>query len=160
MRGERINLSVSSMQKSLEAIYSGHAGLNSRRKSMLERVPNANDWAVFEVNKIQIKDIAYLSAATGHEFALLRGKTQDILFHGIKDHCYFSNELLELLKKQKLRLVAHSHPDCDKIIPSKDDRDFLRYIHQEQSVIISYVTGKEIIFNASMFDFLGGESDA
>ena len=40
--------------------------------------------------RISIKDIAYLSAATHHEFALLRGKTRDIIVHGVERHCYFN----------------------------------------------------------------------
>lgn len=144
--------STASMRTSLKAIYDGEAGLTERRKQLLNRVPNSHDWAVFEYDTISIKDIAYLSAATHHEFALLRGKTKDILFHGVACHCNIISEMLELLKQKKLRLVAHTHPDYDEIIPSKDDRLFLKQIGQKESIIVSYITGKELKFSASLFE--------
>ena len=143
--------STASMKKSLEAIRNGEAGLNERRKNILARVPNSRDWASFERDTITIKDIAYLSAATHHEFALLRGKTRDIVVHGIELHCDFDEELLDLLKTKKLRLIAHTHPDYNIIEPSDDDRKFLEYIEQHSSIIISYITGVESEFTANLF---------
>lgn len=101
---------------------------------------------------LTIKDLAYLSAATHHEFALLRGKTKDIVFHGTDRHCKFDEELLTLLKIKKLRLIAHTHPDFDSIKPSADDRDFLKYIEQSKSIIISYITGYTMEFTNNIFD--------
>ena len=71
--------SSSSTRKSLEAIRNGEAGLTERRTKILSRVPQSNDWAVFEKDSVSTKDIAYLSAYTRHEFALLRGKKKDIV---------------------------------------------------------------------------------
>ena len=70
------------------------------------RVPDSNDWATFEHESITTKDIAYLSAATHHEFALLRGKNLDILFHGTEHHCNITDDMIKLLKQGKLYLVA------------------------------------------------------
>lgn len=144
--------STSSTRTSLEAIRNGEAGLNEHRKRLLERVPNPEDWAAFQRDSISNKDIAYLSAATHHEFALLRGKTKDIIVHGVERHCNFDEDILELLKIGKLRLVAHTHPDFGAIEPSEDDRAFLKYISQKSSVIVSYITGMEIQFSANLFD--------
>lgn len=144
--------STISTQTSLEAIRKGEAGLNERRKKLLERVPNSDDWAAFEKDSITIKDIAYLSASTHHEFALLRGKRKDIIFHGVEKHCNFNEELLDLLKVRKLRLVAHTHPDYSVVEPSPDDREFLRYIGQKNSIVISYITGRKRQFSANLFD--------
>ena len=144
--------STASTQISLEAIRNGEAGLTEQRKSMLARVPTPNDWATFEKDTISIKDIAYLSAATHYEFALLRGKTKDIIVHGVELHCHFNDELLELLQAKKLRLIAHTHPDYGKIIPSAEDREFLNNIGQKSSVIISYITGAEFEFGSNSFE--------
>lgn len=57
-----------------------------------------------------------------------------------------------MLKTKKLRLVAHTHPDYGFIEPSADDRDFLKYIEQRKSVIISYITGYEMEFTSNIFD--------
>lgn len=155
MKNNDIKLSSTrSIRTSLQAVYNGVAGLNARRQKLLARVPESNDWAAFELNSIRIRDIAYLSAATHHEFAILRGKTKDILFHGIRRHCNFSNELIELLKDRKLRLIAHTHMDVDRIVASPDDREFLRTIGQKESVIISSITGEEKVFYADMFEDL------
>ena len=144
--------SMSSTRKSLEAIRNGDAGLNERRNSILARVPNSNDWAAFEYETIRIKDLAYLSATTHHEFALLRGKAKDIIFHGTELHCEFNEELLTLLINHKLRLIAHTHPDYGPIEPSAADRHFLRCIGQKKSVIISYITGCQMEFSNNMFE--------
>ena len=144
--------STASTKTSLEAIRNGEAGLTEKRKSMLARVPCSNDWSTFEKDTISIKDIAYLSAATHHEFALLRGKTKDIIVHGVERHCHFNEELLDLLQTKKLRLIAHTHSDYGKIIPSADDREFLKHIGQKASVIISYITGAEFEFASNSFE--------
>lgn len=94
--------SSASLKTSLEAIRKGDAGLNEKRKSLLNRVPDSNDWAAVE---------------------------KDILFHGVERHCNFDDELLELLKRGVYKLVAHTHPDYGKIVVSEDDRRFLRYIN-------------------------------
>lgn len=57
-----------------------------------------------------------------------------------------------LLKAKKLRLIAHIHPDYDSIKPSADDRDFLKYIEQSKSIIISYITGCTMEFTNNIFD--------
>lgn len=150
---ERLS-STASAQKSLEAIRNGDAGLNDKRKNILARVPNSNEWAALKRDSVTIKDIAYLSAATKHEFALLRGKKNDSIFHGVEQDCNFNEELLSLLKIGKLRLIAHTHPDYGMIEPSADDRAFLRYIGQSDSIIISYITGVERRFFANIFDEL------
>lgn len=67
-------------------------------------------------------------------------------------HCKFDEDLLTLLKAKKLRLVAHSHPDYNSIKPSADDRDFLKYIGQSKSIIISYITGYTMEFTNNIFD--------
>lgn len=144
--------SSASTRISLKAVYDGEAGLSEKRKKLLMRVPNPDDWAEFALESITTKDIAYLSAATHHEFALLRGKKQDILFHGTNYHCDITDDMIELLKEGKLYLVAHTHPDYGKIKPSADDRKFLQRIGQKKSLIVSYITGAEREFNDNIFE--------
>ena len=110
-----------------------------------------NEYASFERESIEIKDLAYLSALTRHEFALLRSKSNDILFHGNSNGCTFTDDLETLLKCGKMELIAHSHPDIDKIIPSSKDRRFLKEIGQEKSIIISWYTGQQVEFYADEF---------
>lgn len=153
---ENINMLLSSnhsMEVSLNNIKNGSAGLNKHRQHLLSKVPRSNDWSYFSKGSISIKDIAYLTAKTGHEFALLRGKKEDILFHGSTYHCNISGILVELLKTGRLTLIAHSHPAEHIPIPSVDDRKVLQLIGQKESIIISAVTGKEISFSSNRFEF-------
>ena len=144
--------STNSMRVSLDALRGGEAGLSAVRQAMLDRVPKSEDWAAFAVGKVEIKDLAYLSAYTQHEFALLRGKNHDILFHGTRHHCTFTDELMTLLEGHKLELVAHSHGDYPMVVPSPDDRRFLKRIGQERSSIISHITGEISSFSQNMFE--------
>ena len=80
------------------------------------------------------------------------------MFHGIERHCNFNEELLDLLRTRKLRLIAHTHPDREKIVPSVDDRRFLSAIGQKNSVIISCITGMTREFSANIFDDIGGDA--
>ena len=134
--------STSSMRTSLEAIRNGEAGLNQHRKSLLDRVPETGNWAVLPVDRVTVEDLAYISAAVNHEFALLRSKRKDILFHGDTTNCPLDESLLDLLKSKKYKLIAHSHPDYGIVIPSPEDRSFLRLMGQCSSIIISYITGE------------------
>lgn len=144
--------SARSIQISLESIRLGEAGLTKRRENLLNRVPNEGDYAAFKKDSITIEDLAYLSAQEGHEFALLRSKSNDILLHGNGTGCTFTDDLESLLVQGRMELVAHSHPDVEHIIPSSEDRDFLKAIGQRKSVIISWYTGRQLEFYADEFE--------
>ena len=137
-----------SLRVSLESVRLGTAGLDSRRRSMLLRVPETGNWANFPKESITFKDIAFLSAKTGHEFAILRGKKTDILFHGEHYHCLFDDDIMDMLMSGKFRLYAHTHPDYDDIRVSEDDRIFLKEIAQKESIIVSWITGAYNLFSA------------
>lgn len=137
---------------SLKGVLEGTDGLDRHKQALLERVPNTGDWAKVDKDSVDTLDIAFLSAKEGHEFAILKGKKNDILFHGDARHCIFDDDLVEMLKSGKLNLFAHSHPDYETIIPSDDDREFLRFIGQSESKIVSWVTGRELSFTANKFD--------
>ena len=142
-----------SLQVSLESVRLDLAGLNTKRKGMLERVPNSGDWSKFPKESLTTKDIAFLSARTSHEFAILRGKREDILFHGTHYHCEFTDVLIDMLMTGKLELFAHSHVDGGNLIASKDDRDFLKTIGQKNSIVVSAYDGHEVEFSISLFEF-------
>ncbi len=146
--------SESSTKVSLDSIRKHKDGLNNHRQSILNRVPDKETWGSFRLNFIEDKDLAYLSAATGDEFALLRGKNEDILYHGSRYHCHIeqSDTLMELLESHKVRLELHTHPDPEKIFPSADDRAFIARLGQKSSRIISSCTGKIVEFHVNQFD--------
>ena len=151
--------STRSMQISLQAVRSGKAGLDAHRQSMLNRVPEIGDWASFKYEFIMLKDLAYLTAKTGDEFALLRGKKEDILFHGDPRNCALigsngsgKSTLVDMLMAHKLYIVGHSHSGEPIPRPSGNDREALEVIGQEKSTVISAMSGMCIDFSADSFE--------
>ena len=99
-----------------------------------------------------LKDLAYLTAKTGDEFALLRGKKEDILFHGDSRNCVFDGTLVDMLMTHKLYIVGHSHSGEPIPRPSGNDREALEVIGQEKSTVISAMSGMCIDFSADSFE--------
>lgn len=146
--------SSQSMRVSLESIRRGEGGLDEHRASMLRRVPDVGDWAKFSYEHLSMKDLAYLTAKTGHEFAILRGKHEDILFHGTARRCTFDDALVDLLLARRLVIYGHSHPGEEIPIPSPQDRRTLRSIGQPQSRLISGISGRETTFSQDEFEII------
>lgn len=144
--------STQSMRISLASIRDGSGGLDAHRQSMLYRVPAPGAWERFPLGHLNIKDLAYLTAKTNHEFAILRGKSEDILFHGEASRCKFDDTLAGMLLDKRLVIVGHSHPGEDTPVPSPEDRTVLKQIGQHSSQLISGRTGAIITFTADMFD--------
>lgn len=146
--------STQSIRVSLASLRNGSGGLDAHRQTMLNRAPCSGDWARFPLDHLTMKDLAYLTAKTGHEFAILRGKSEDILFHGESVRCTFDDILVEMLLSNRLTIYGHSHPGEDVPIPSPQDRETLKKIGQDCSKLISGRTGIEITFSLSLFDDL------
>ena len=146
--------STKSFQISLASVREHHDGLNQHRSELFNRLPKVGDWGKFPVDSITMKDLAYLTAYTGHEFALLRGKREDILFHGERTRCRFDDILVDMLMSGKLLLVGHSHPGEEMPVPSPDDRETLRKIGQKKSKLISGYSGIEVEFTGDVFEII------
>lgn len=144
----RIVLASSRSTKvSLEAIRRGRAGLDTRRRTILDRIPNQGDDETFPVGTVDLMDLAYLTAKTHDEFAILRGKNTDIVFHGTPLECDIISRYGKELKSHKIELYGHSHPGEPIPEPSPADRAFLRYIGQKKSRIVSGMTGISVEFH-------------
>lgn len=156
MKGNNASLltisSSASTKISLEAIRVGKAGLDAHRQIMLIRIPDTGDWASFKHESLELKDLAYLTAKTGDEFAILRSKKEDVLFHGGKTNCKFTGIIYDMLIEHMLVLIGHSHPGEDDPVPSSDDRAVLRLIDQRSSFIISGQTGRITEFTGNPFE--------
>ena len=111
------------------------------------------DWQKFKKGRITIKDLAYLSAETKHEFALWEAKDHLILSHGDSRSCDPVKELEELLLTGKYYWVAHSHVDKGSLMASAEDRHTLKELKQKESVIIG-IDGKTSTFYQNYFDEL------
>ena len=141
-----------STRVSLAGVASGRYSLSEHRQNLLLRVPHSGDYVSLEFESISVLDLAYLSAKTGDEFALLRSKHEDILFHGTSVNCTFTGELEMQIRAGKLTLIGHSHPGEDEPKPSLDDRNFLKEVGQTKSSVISARTGKVTDYTSNLFD--------
>lgn len=138
-----------STEVSLMSVRAKKAGLDAKRKGLLEKVPKERQWSVFEYESLEMMDLAYLTAATGHEFAILRSKREDILYHGTSTDCAFEKdaELKTALESHKYEIYGHSHPGEPYPMVSSDDRRVLRVLGQKRSKLISGMTGICIDFD-------------
>ena len=93
----------------IEALQKNEIGLNDYRRNILARVPEPNDWAAF-MYRIEPEELIWAAAAAGDSFALFRGEDIDVLFHGQNDSCSVSGLLLDMLSREKLRLIAKCCP--------------------------------------------------
>jgi len=152
---ERIKInspgSPQSFRRSLKEISEGKAKLDKRRQNILSRLPNSGDYFRFERGYISTRDLAYLSAATGTEFALFRSKRKDILIKGTAQNCDIAGELQEEIFARGYEWVAHSHVDRGILKPSPQDRNTLRRLKQQTSSLVG-IDGEEIKYSQSEFN--------
>ena len=144
--------SSKSTRVSLAGIRVGRYALSQRRENLLQRVPKSGDFVFLEKNSLELMDLAFLSARTGDEFAILRSKQNDVLFHGESVRCRFVGTLEEGLIGHKYELIGHSHPGEEEPEPSPEDRALLNGIGQKRSSIISARTGRITNFTADPFE--------
>ena len=144
--------SARSTRVSLAGIRIGRYQLSEHRQRLLSRVPSPGDYVKLERDSLEMMDLAYLTAKTDDEFALLRGKNEDVLFHGTSLKCQFVGELEEGLRIHKYELICHSHPGEDEPEPSPEDRAFLREIGQGSSSVISARTGRISEYTENPFE--------
>ena len=144
--------SPQSYRRSLKQIAEGKAGLSKRRKNILARIQNTGECHRYKREEISTRDLAYLSAATGHEFALFRSKREDILIRGNSRACDIAGELGEEILNKHYKWVAHSHVDGGFLTASLADRETLRKLGQKSSIIVG-INGEEREFFQSEFDY-------
>lgn len=145
--------SPKSFRKSLEYIGAGKAGLDSKRTSIANKIPNTGDYCYLPVNTISDRDMAYLSAYFGHELSLFRSKTHDVLLHGTVDKTRAPTLALDKeLCSGKYKWVSHTHVVKAKLSPSLEDRQTLRKLNQKLSRLISGVDGTCMDFTQNMFE--------
>ena len=89
--------SARSTRVSLAGIRIGRYQLSEHRQRLLSRVPSPGDYVKLERDSLEMMDLAYLTAKTDDEFALLRGKNEDVLFQQEQDE-YPSTQRILLSK--------------------------------------------------------------
>lgn len=128
--------STKSYKRALKAIQENRAGLDKRRTNILNRIPNEGDYHRFEKDSISERNLAYLSAAAKVEFTLFRSKNEDILIRGNARTCDITGDIAEEILSKRYEWVAHTHVDRGPLKPSLADRNTLRLLEQEKSIIV------------------------
>lgn len=145
--------SPKSFRKSLEYIGAGKAGLDSKRTSIANKIPNSGDYCYLPVNTISDRDMAYLSAYFGHELSLFRSKTHDVLLHGTVDKTRAPTLSLDKeLCSGKYKWVSHTHVVKADLVPSPEDRQTLKKLNQKKNRLISGIDGSYTDFTQNMFE--------
>lgn len=150
----RIASERSQYREYLKSLKERTVTLRREQKKILEKVINVGDWAEFRKKQIDVKDLAALTAATGHEFALFTGKSSKIVVHGTSQKWHIPYSAWEVIKENQYEWTAHSHPTFSRIMASAEDRETLkRFTWQEKSTIID-LKGETKEFTASTRDWM------
>ncbi len=134
----------------LENVLSGKVRLNRRHKDIIRQIPSKGDWTYMSTDKVELKDLAALTAATKDEFALFTGRGKALVVHG-GTHWNLPESAWKEIEANRLVWVGHSHPTTVNVRASIEDRRTLRmyFTWQEESAIIDmkgkvhYYTGSE-----------------
>ena len=143
--------STASFQKSLKSILNGTGGLDKRRTSIANKLPETGSYCRLERGSISNRDMAYISASMRNELALFRSKSEDLLLRGDTRSCNPSDEIANEILSGKYEWVSHTHVD-GTLMASLADRNTLVSLKQKKSLIISAITGETQSFTQSQFD--------
>ena len=144
----RIASEESQYREYLKFLKDGKVTLRNKQKKLLDKVPKAGEWIELRNKQIEVKDLAALTAATGHEFAIFSGPSSKILIHGTSKSWHIPRDAWEIIKNNQYEWTAHSHPTFTKLEESDEDIKTLElFTWQEKSVIID-LEGKTHEFNA------------
>lgn len=147
-RSIRIASERSQYQEYLKSLKDGKVTLRSNQKKILDMIPQKGDWAEVRKKQIDTKDLAALTAATGHEFALFTGKNSKIIMHGSSVTWHIPKDAWDIINENKYEWTSHSHPTVTNLKASSSDIDTLeRFTWQEKSSIID-LRGNVIEFTA------------
>lgn len=150
----RIASEQSQYREYLQSLKDGKVTLRREQKKLLEQVPEVGDWTKLRKKQVSVKDLAALTASTGHEFAVFTGKSSKILIHGTSKSWHIPHDAWEVIKSNQYEWTAHSHPTMTKITVSPEDRETLKlFTWQEKSTIID-LKGNTKEFTASTQDWI------
>ena len=150
----RIASEQSQYREYLQSLKDGKVTLRREQKKLLEQVPEVGNWTKLRKKQVSVKDLAALTASTGHEFAVFTGKSSKILIHGTSKSWHIPHDAWEVIKSNQYEWTAHSHPTMTKITVSPEDRETLKlFTWQEKSTIID-LKGNTKEFTASTQDWI------
>lgn len=134
-RSIRVASEKSQYREYLSSLKDGKVTLLSEQQKLLNKVPKAGDWAKVRKKQVNTKDLAALTAATGHEFAIFTGKNSKILIHGSAKTWHIPGEAWKIIEENRYEWTSHSHPTISKIMSSPEDRKTLEMFTWQEKVL-------------------------
>ena len=98
-------------------------------------IPDKGQWIELRKKQVDVKDLAALTAATGHEFAIFTGASSKILVHGTSKSWHIPHEAWNIIKENQYEWTAHSHPTYTKLEESDEDIKTLSLFTWQKKVL-------------------------
>lgn len=111
--------------------------LNNRQQALLKMLPGFGSTAIVPKSGVSMADLAALTAATGHEFAMFTKGGERMIMRGSAIETPVDVKLANQLRDEGYRWSGHTHPGTDNssLLPSSGDHDILDVFGQERSEI-------------------------
>jgi hypothetical protein len=149
----RIGSEQNQYREYLGLLKDGKVTLRSEQQKILDKIPNKGDWAEVRKKQVKTKDLAALTAATGHEFAIFTGSNTKIIVHGTSTSWHIPHEAWKIIEENQYEWTSHSHPTIRNLQASDPDRRTLElFTWQKESDIID-LQANIITFTASEQDW-------
>ena len=120
------------------AILHCDSPLNRRQRELLAMLPGYDSRAVVRKDRVSMKDLSALTAATNDEFALFTRGPKRLVIRGDRRHVNIDRNDAAKLRAQGYRWSGHTHVkllDGLEFIPSKGDENVLKQFDQKNGVI-------------------------
>lgn len=133
-------------------IHHGFGSLSKRQTSLLDNLPKTSSRTILSKSEVSVTDLAALTAKTGDEFAMFTLGGRRIIIRGNKTGVSLRPDVLEKLKSEGWRWSAHTHPGTSDFVlcasGTPGDRELLKYLQQERSLILNSAGRRNIFDNA------------
>ena len=131
----RIVSEQSQYREYLQSLKDGKVTLRREQKKLFEQVPEVGNWTKRRKKQVSLRNLAALTASTGHEFVVFTGKTSKILVHGTSKSWHIPHDAWEIIKENQYEWTAHSHPTMTKIIVLPEDRETLKLFTWQEKAL-------------------------
>ncbi|MGD9592069.1 MAG: hypothetical protein AB7V32_06080, partial [Candidatus Berkiella sp.] len=131
-------------------IHYGYGKLSKRQSDILTKLPRYRSEIVVRKSKLNVSDLAALTARTGDEFAMFTLGSQRMIIRGNNSSVYISELNIQKFQSEGWRWSAHTHPGTSDVSLQASgfpgDRHVLDKLGQERSLIVNSA-GRRNVFD-------------
>jgi hypothetical protein len=131
------------------AIVHADRPLNHRQQVLLDMLPTDGSQAKVAKKRVNMADLAALTAETGDEFALLAKGGTRLVPRGNESRIELSEALIDVLTREGYRWSGHTHPGIDghSLISSPGDQSVIRLFPcQERGQILNSLGHRDYVW--------------